>query len=456
MNKAAEQIILCFIENNEILNRVKKTLQSSKFRLIFENQIDKLDDYKRDDLIRVILIEISIGQKAPRKFFELLKHFSLSNPQADVIFLVEPENIEFAMKAVKIGKFQYSKLPIRDEELRLLVQSAIEDNPASENVLLSSCSSTDRDRMGSLVGRSEKFQQVYNLIEKAGQSDVHILLLGETGTGKDLASKLIHQLGKRVDGPYLPINLGAIPSELVASELFGHEKGSFTGAASRRQGIFERGQNGTVFLDEIESINEKVQVSLLRLIEQKEFFRLGGKIPIKSNVRIIAASNQDLRQMVQEGQFRKDLYYRLNVFKIWMPNLRECLNDIPLLVQEFVKNFNRSFNKHIIKISPDFIKSLQNYDWPGNVRELKNVVQRAMLVCEGNQLLTKHLPMRFRHVSVERSKVTFTIGTPLKEVEKEMILQALEASNNNRTEAAKLLGISRRALYNKLDKHDIH
>jgi transcriptional regulator with PAS, ATPase and Fis domain len=281
------------------------------------------------------------------------------------------------------------------------------------------------------------------------------LLIGETGTGKDLAAQAIHQQSARSEGPYIPVNLGAIPAGLVASELFGHERGAFTGAAEQRKGIFERAHDGTVFLDEIGTIDEKVQVSLLRLIEQKKFHRLGGRRGISSNVRLIAASNQDLVDAVQQGIFREDLYYRLDVFRIMMPPLQERQEDISLLIDEFLKRYNRKFQKNILGISPESVSLLESYDWPGNVRELKNVIQRGVLVCSGEVLLPEHLPPRFRADRVVRPKVTFTVGTPLEEVEREMVIRALAVAKNNRTRAADLLGISRRALYNKLHKHRI-
>jgi transcriptional regulator with PAS, ATPase and Fis domain len=281
------------------------------------------------------------------------------------------------------------------------------------------------------------------------------LILGERGTGKDLVAQAIHQQTKRRNGPYILVNLGALPQELVGSELFGHEKGAFTGALERREGKFEQARDGSILLDEISTIDEKVQVSLLRLIEQKNFQRLGGKRTISTNVRLIAASNQNLAETVEQGMFRKDLYYRLDVFRIMMPALRERAGDVVLLVDEFIRRYNKTFQKNILGISPECISLLESYDWPGNVRELKNVIQRAVLVCEGEVLLTEHMPPRFKPDKTVRPRVTFEVGTALEEVEREMITRALAMTRNNRKRAAELLGISRRALYNKLKKHSI-
>ena len=313
----------------------------------------------------------------------------------------------------------------------------------------------DMVRFEQFVGRSKSMQNIYKQIRQAAATDIPVLLLGETGTGKDLAAQAIHRLSKRKHHPYLPINLGALPSELVASELFGHEKGAFTGAVKQQIGIFEKGSDGTVFLDEIDSIEEKVQISLLRLIEQNKFSRLGGLTSIKSNARLITASNTDLKQVVQNGTFREDLYFRLDVFTIKIPPLNQRYSDIPLLVAEFIRRFNQSFNKHILKISPECTRLFEEYSWPGNVRELKNVIQRAILVCENAEIQTKDLPARFHKYTSSKPTITFKLGTTLEDMERKMIEHALSYCNNNRTEAAKLLGISRRAIYNKLNKYHL-
>lgn len=310
-------------------------------------------------------------------------------------------------------------------------------------------------KIGPFTGCSRKMRQIYKQIKKAATVEIPILLQGETGTGKDLAAQAIHRMSAHHEGPYIPISLSALPSEMVASELFGHEKGAFTGAIAQHKGKFEQARNGTVFLDEIESIDEEVQVSLLRLIEEKRFYRLGGKRQISTNARLTLASNENLEQLVQQGTFRKDLFYRLEVFPIYLPALRKHREDIPLLITEFVARYNRWLKKQITRINQECLHMLQSYEWPGNVRELKNVIHRAVLLCDGEELRSDHLPARLR---AERSAVpmlSFHIGTPLEDIERTVIIKTLELANNNRTEAAKLLGISRRALYNRLRKYQI-
>ena len=308
-----------------------------------------------------------------------------------------------------------------------------------------------------IIGDSPAMHKVFNQIKQAAVTEIPIMLIGETGTGKDLVAQAIHNYSPRKDQSYIPVNLGAIPTQLVASELFGHEKGAFTGALRTHEGKFEQADKGTIFLDEIDAIDEKVQVSLLRLIEHKKFQRLGGTNSIAVDVRMIVATNADIDDLVNDNNFREDLFYRMDVFRITLPPLRARKTDLSLLCDAFLQNFNKSFDKNISGISPSCMDVFYNYEWPGNIRELKNVVQRAVLLCNGEQIQTEHLPARFKNTESEASgpELTFTIGTPLDTVEKEMILAVLNATANNRTEAARLLGISRRALYNRLSRHNI-
>lgn len=419
-----------------------------------ESRIDRVLERFETHPYDVLVVTSDAFRDSRVDGIELFQMIAANSPVTQILFLVEPREIRSAMSALKAGTYQYAKLPIGDEELRLLVETAIEKRPSyGTNLFLEA--GKHKVKFEQLVGRSQPMQEVYRQIRQAAATDIPILLLGETGTGKDLAAQAIHEQSDRKDGPYVAVNLGALPSELVGSELFGHEKGAFTGALERRPGKFEEAREGSILLDEITTMDEKVQVSLLRLIEQKRFHRLGGKRTISTNARLIAASNQNLPDLAERGIFRKDLYYRLDVFRIMMPPLRERSGDVPLLIDEFLKRYNRSFQKNILGIAPECIGALESYDWPGNVRELKNVVQRAVLVCEGEVLLPSHLPARFRPGRPVHRKVSFEIGTPLEEIEREMVTRALAVAENNRKRTAELLGISRRALYNKLRKHNI-
>ena len=438
----------------ELVRRLEQLFSGDRIEVSWDSNIDRVVERFESEVYDVVLVTGAALKDGHIDGTELLEVITARSPSTQVLFLVEPRDIRIAMSALKAGAYQYAKLPLADEELRPLIKTALEKAKTEGRASLRE-PAKDVGQLEEIVGRSPPMQDVYRQIRLAAATDIPVLLLGETGTGKDLAAKAVHQLSDRKEGPFVTVHLAALPSELVASELFGHEKGAFTGATSRRQGRFEQARDGTVFLDEIGSIDEKVQVALLRLIEQKKFQRLGGRQVLPTNVRLITASNQDLAEAVDKGTFREDLYYRLDVFRIFLPPLRQRHGDIPLLFEGFLRRYRQSFEKNISGVSPECVSLLEAYDWPGNVRELKNVIQRAVLVCRDEVLRPEHLPQRFRAPRPPRRKVTFELGTPLDEVERELVVRALAAADNNRTRAAELLGISRRALYNKLRKHGI-
>jgi len=451
---ASPKRIITVEQGEELALRLRKLFNAESTEVHHAPSVDHVLDQFELESYDVLLTTSSNFHSGRMDGIELLEIIAAKSPRTQILFLVEPNRIREAIAALKAGSYQYAKLPVSDDELRLLVEAAIENQPTyGQNLLLRR--RRKRVMFEKMIGRDSSMQEVFRQIRQAATTDMPVLLSGETGTGKDLVARAIHEQGKRKGGPFVAVNLGALPPDLVASELFGHEKGAFTSADAQRKGHFECAHEGTVFLDEIGTIGEKVQVSLLRVIEQKKFHRLGGRQTLKTNARIIAATNADLSEAVAAGTFREDLYYRLDVFRIRLPKLAQRLGDVPLLVHEFVKRFSRSFKKSIKGVSPECIHLLESYNWPGNVRELKNVVQRAVLVCNGEMVLPAHLPPRFRPDRREREKVSFEVGASLDSVEKQMIQRTLAATKNNRKRAAELLGISRRALYNRLEKHGI-
>lgn len=306
-----------------------------------------------------------------------------------------------------------------------------------------------------MVAFTLTMQFVIQHIMEAAASDIPVLITGETGTGKDLVAAAIHKRSSRQNFPYVPVNMGAITSELVASELFGHEKGAYTGASEARPGLFEQAQNGTIFLDEITTMDEKTQVSLLRVLETKTVRRVRGEKDIHVNVRVIAASNENIEEAIKEDRFREDLYYRLDVFRIQLPPLRERHGAISLLADHFVARFAEAYRKDIRAVSRETYRLIRQYPWPGNVRELKNVIQRAVLLAKSSELTPELLPQRIRDADVSKNGHNaeyppIRLGMRLGEVEKEYIKMTLSSVNGNKMQAASLLGISRRALYNKL------
>jgi transcriptional regulator with PAS, ATPase and Fis domain len=312
-----------------------------------------------------------------------------------------------------------------------------------------------------IISISLPMRAVLRRIIEAAAVDIPVLITGETGTGKDLVAASIHKRSQRGDKPYVPVNTGAMASELIASEIFGHEKGAFTGASEARAGIFEQAHGGTVFLDEIATMDEKTQVSLLRVLEEKIFHRVGGSKNIAADVRIIAATNEDLEKRVAEKRFRSDLFYRLNVFHISLPPLRDRPGAVTALTDHFLSHFAAVYGKEIDKVSPEAYRLLRRYSWPGNVRELKNVIQTAVLVLEGKEFTPEFIPQRIKDAVVGGREdsgdpvCSFRFGTTLEAVERELVRLTLEHVRGNKQLAAKTLGISRRSLYNKLKRHNL-
>jgi DNA-binding NtrC family response regulator len=312
----------------------------------------------------------------------------------------------------------------------------------------------DRSVYGELVGKSESIRKIYFLIEQVAPSSASVLITGESGTGKELVARTIHKMSPRHDKPFVAINCSAIPESLMESELFGHEKGAFTGAASRRQGCFELADTGTLLLDEIGEMPALLQAKLLRVIEERAVRRLGSRKEIEVDVRLLAATNRQPQQAVAEGKLRDDLLYRLNVFGIHLPSLRERKEDLPVLAQHLVTQLAERHGRPARFMSSAALEALQFHSWPGNVRELRNVIERAVIICSGPQIERHHFapyPIEQRERLRNEDTLSLPVGTPLEEVERQMIMRTLQKTKNNKTRAAELLGISLKTLHNKLN-----
>jgi DNA-binding NtrC family response regulator len=420
--------------------------------MAYERGLDEVVDRFERDIFDLMLFSSSVAYRQPEDALGILELISVKCPATQILFFTRPGRLKIAHQALRAGVFHYSVLPVSNEELKLLIETAIERKPKlGLNLLLRS--DVEKNTFETMVGRSTAMRLVYRLIRQAAATQIPVLISGETGTGKELAAQAIHELGPRAQASCVPVHIGSLPPDLVASELFGHERGAFTGATVQRKGCFELADGGTVFLDEIATIDEKMQISLLRLLETREFCRIGSQNSISVDVRVIAASNADLAEEIRRGHFREDLYYRLDVFHIAIPPLRERHGDIHLLVDHFIKNARDDFQKVIRGISPDFISCLEAYPWPGNVRELKNVIQRAVISCAGDILKPAHLPRRISQFRDEDITLTIRVGMPFEQVEKELIARTLEHTGYNRTRTSEILGISRRSLYNKIQRY---
>ena len=443
--------LLCVDPGREIFRQLKQLFPTDNPVVLLETNIGRVLERFEQQTFDVLVLSSAALRSNQGVGIELLEVVSAKSPATQILFLINPREIKLAASALKAGTYHYSKLPISGEELKLLVDSAIENRPQyAPNLLLKN--HDKQTTFESMVGGSLAMREVYRQIRKAAATDIPVLLSGETGTGKDLAARAIHQLSNRSEGPYIPVHLGALPEDLVSSELFGHEKGAFTGALERRLGCFELAHTGTVFLDEISTIDEKIQISLLRLLEDRKLHRIGAAKSRKVDVRVIAASNENLEDAVKSGVFREDLFFRLDVLHIHMPALRKRDGDVPLLIDHFLKQFNQSYRKEVVGISPECVTRLHAYDWPGNVREIKNVINRAVVMCEGDVLLPEHLPHRLQAGQGGRAMVSLPVGSTIEEMEKELLVRTLEYTAGNRRRAAEILGISRRTLYNKIER----
>ncbi len=372
-----------------------------------------------------------------------------------VILLAESGTIELAIHAIQEeGAHHYFEKPVDANKLRVVVERAVELTEAKRENELLRRQLQDRGTFGELVGNSAAMREIYSLVEQVSPSSASVLITGESGTGKELVARTIHQLSPRRDHPFIGINCSAVPETLMESELFGHEKGAFTGAASRRAGCFELAEGGTLLLDEIAEMPPLLQAKLLRVIEERSLRRLGSRKEIAIDVRLIAATNKDPDEAVAKGSLREDLLYRLNVFRLQLPPLKERKDDLPLLAQYLVEKLAEKHARPARFLSPAALTVLQYHAWPGNVRELRNVIERAVIICSGEQIERHHFapyPIDQRERLRDEDTITLPVGTPIEEVERQMIMRTLQKTKNNKTRAAELLGISLKTLHNKLN-----
>lgn len=387
---------------------------------------------------------------------KVLEHVKREHPSIPIIIFTAFGNSERPIEAMKLGAYDYINKPFDLEELLLVIHRALDYACVLDELNeLRSQVSGQTSMQETLVGSSSKMQQIFKMIGKIANSDATVLLQGESGTGKEMIADAIQRYSKRFAKPFIKVNCGALPETLLESELFGHESGSFTGAHKKRIGRFELADEGTIFLDEVDSMSHTLQVKLLRVLQQQTFERVGGEITLQVNLRVICATNQNLEEKVRSGQFREDLYYRLNVIHIKVPPLREHTDDIPTLVDHFLEKYKPGEK---VIVSRKVIDTLLEYKWPGNVRELENIIQRALVMTDGDVITVEHLPMFFQDTkSNETSSVDLTQPNSLKEilqnVEKKAIMQALERSDWNQTKAAELLQINRRQLFTKIKQY---
>ena len=386
---------------------------------------------------------------------EFLRRLKDTWPDTEVVVMTAYGSIDTAVEAMRCGAYDYLTKPIDRERFPIVVAKALERHAlTTENKQLRDRLET-KTRFDHMVGESEPMQRVYSLVEMVADSDVTVLLTGESGTGKELISRSIHHKSPRADGPFITLNCGALPDNLFESELFGYEKGAFTGAMATKMGRFELADGGTLLLDEVGELSLKSQVDFLRVLETKAFRRLGGTKLLNVDTRIIAATNRNLEEAVKQGDFREDLYYRLNVVPIRLPPLRDRADDIPLLVDRFLAECATQHHREPKEVSRESMRLLRLYGWPGNIRQLRNLMERLVVTVKDTMIQPEHLPEEIQASKEDARTMVVTLGTSLDQLEREVIQRTLTEITNHREKAAKLLGISLRALQYKIKEYGI-
>lgn len=378
---------------------------------------------------------------------EVLKAYRKKSPETAIIMMTAFGSIETAIQAIKEGAYDYVSKPFKLDEIRLTIRHALEHKRLVQENFLYRQELVTKYQLDNIVGRNPQMLQLYKTIARVADSRSTVLIIGESGTGKELVARAIHFNSQRAPMPFVAVDCGSLAETLLESELFGHVRGAFTGAIASKKGLFEEADNGTCFLDEVGDISLSMQTKLLRVLQEHEIKRVGGRETIKIDVRIVAATNKNLEELVEEGKFREDLFYRLNVVSVQLPPLRERAEDIPLLASHFLKKYAAENNKPISRISPEATNHLTRYRWPGNVRELENVIERAMALSQHTVILPEDLPRRLRMEPQEADLSSFPSRISLSELEKLYIQKVLEETGGNKKKAADILGIDRRTLY---------
>jgi DNA-binding NtrC family response regulator len=423
--------------------------------------------------------EVSVAEDGDRAL-ELIKSFSphillcdLKMPKRDGLTLLKDIHelglelatiiisgegqIPEAVQAIKLGALDYLRKPVDPHHLRQILKTLSENISVREENLRLRRRLMETGELGPIYGKSLAMRRVMNAIERLAPSSASVIISGESGTGKELAARTIHELSPRRSGPYVGVNCAAIPDTLMESELFGYERGAFTGADRRKEGSFELANHGTLLLDEITEMKVELQAKLLRIIEERRVRRVGGTAEVPLDVRVLAASNREVERSVKEGKLREDLFYRLGVFSIEMPPLRERTEDIPLLIDAFVNLFAEREHKSVPGMDDECRETLKAHPWPGNVRQLRNVIERALIVCQGSTITTADLPPEFRtHSQSDSGWFRVRLGSSMDDVERELIMKTIEYAGGNKTRAAEILGVAPKTLYNRLERYEEH
>jgi len=435
--------ILIVDDDVNILELLQRHLRSWNYHSYKAVSVKEAVNILRDTHIDLLITDLKMPEIDG---FELIKFVSEHYPSLPKLVVTGYPSVQDSLASIKSGVVDYLTKPFTKEELKTAIDSSLSSSENGKNHVTLSSEANDK-AYGDIIGNSEKIQEVIQIIERVKNNKATIFIKGESGTGKELVARAIHYEGKFSRAPFIAVNCGGIPENLLESELFGYTKGAFTGAEKNRDGFFQAAHGGTIFLDEIGNASTAVQSRLLRVLQEKEVVKVGAQKAEKIDVRIIAATNSDLKEMIKKETFREDLFYRLTVVEIEVAPLRERKEDIPLLVEKFLFKYGVEYKDRFVKISPKASAVLQRYDWPGNIRELENIIQRAVIMCD-KTIEIQHLP--------DSLKFNIDFGEdellPLKEIEKQYIQKVLNATNNNKTKAAEILGIDRKTIRQKLSE----
>jgi DNA-binding NtrC family response regulator len=451
------ETILVVEDKDSMAEMLKETLESEGYKVISAINGTEGMKYLKGERIDLVLTDVKLPQKSG---IDILKASKEENQLIPVIVMTAYGSIEIAVEAMKMGAFDFITKPFDTDHLLMLIKRALENQKLlTENILLKE---EFRLKFGfpRIIGRSEKIADVAQMVQKVAPTKTTVLLLGESGTGKELFARAIHNLSNRQSYPFVPINCAAIPRDLLESELFGHEKGSYTGADAKKLGKFELADKGTIFLDEVGDMDLTIQSKLLRAIEEGEIERIGAGKTIKVDVRIVAASNKDIEKAVEDKKFREDLYYRLNVFPIKIPPLRERKDDIPLLVEYFINKYCLEIKTSLKSVSKEALNMLINYHWKGNVRELENAIERAIILCDGDIIAPEHFVLNKQSVfGSAKQSMDGTLEDVAKEAlrtaETQRIVIALKETRGNKSKAAEILRVSYKTLLTKIKEYGI-
>lgn len=450
--KKNKAVILVVDDDTAHRTMLKAHLGGEGYEIVEADDGDVAIHLAREREIDLVLLDLKMKRVGGMEALEAIQE---TKPALPVIIITAFSSVENAVEAMKKGAFDYVTKPVDAAELALTVERALSfERLQQENAALKERLGEKFD-FGNIIGSSRPMRELFETLALVAPSDATVLITGESGTGKELVANAVHQNSPRSDGPFVKVNCAALHENLLESELFGHEKGAFTGAAEQRKGRFELAHKGTLFLDEIGDMSPTTQAKILRVLQEGEFERLGGTKSIRVDVRLIAATHKDLQQMVAEGSFRQDLFFRLSVVPLELPPLRERAEDIPTLAGHFLEKYSAKNRKDIRGLHPEALDALLAYAWPGNIRELENTLERAVILCLGEQITLRELPVAVRQAAAS-SERPFALrpGHTLKEMEEDLIRATLARTDGNRTRAAEILGISRQTLQNKLKEYN--